>query len=240
MSRGTAVGIEPAGTIRAGVEAVFLPTIDNATAQPTTCRPGKEAENVNPLSVAGRARVSITLPGNMSVEASWLPPVELKGLRPNIVGLAASAARRVTDRWVIAARGHAAFGTVKGPVTCPASALVNEASECFDGTLSDDTFEPNIFGVDVSGGFNPPTSRFAWFGGAGYSRLMPRFQVNFRDRAGLLDTTRIIVDLNRLAMFAGVTASIGHRLRGSAEFYATTRDGATGRIIVDAMLRRGK
>jgi hypothetical protein len=117
---------------------------------------------------------------------------------------------------------------------------LNEGSECFGGTLSDDTFEPNTFGADLSAGFNAPTSRFAWFGGAGYSRLMPRFQVHFRNQAGILDTTRVIVDLNRIALFAGVTASIGHRLRGSTEFYATTRDGATGRIIVDAMLRRGK
>ena len=239
MSRGTAIAIEPAGTIRLGAEAVFLPTIDAATARPTTCRPGKEGENVNALKAAGRVRATAALPRNIVVEANWLPPVAVKGVRGNVLGLAVGGARRLTDRWVGALRANATFGTVKGAVTCPQSALVNEASECFGGTLSDDTFEPNMFGGDISLGFNAPTSRFAWFGGTGYSRLMPRFQVSFRNQAGILDTTRVLVDLNRITMFAGVTASIGHRIRGSGEFYATTRDGVTGRIIVDALLRGG-
>jgi hypothetical protein len=239
MSRGTAFGMEPAGTVRIGGEAVFLPKIDRETAQPTSCRPGKEAENVNTVKFAGRLRVSVVLPRNVVVEASWLPPVEIKDLKANVLGLALSGARRLTDRWVAGLRAHATFGTVEGPITCPQAAVIREGNECFGGTESDDTFEPNMFGGDVSLSFNPPTSRFAWFGGMGYSRLMPRFQVNFRDQAGVLDTTRVVVDLHRLALFAGVSASIGHRLRGSAEFYGTTRDGATGRIIVDAIARRG-
>jgi hypothetical protein len=240
MSRGTAIAIEPTGTVRLGAEAVFLPRIDDVTAQPTTCRPGKEGENVNTIKAAGRVRVTVALPRNIVIEANWLPPVAVKGVRANVLGLAVGGARRLTDRWVAALRGHGTFGTVKGPVTCPQSALIDEASECFGGTLSDDTFKPNMFGGDISLGFNAPTSRFAWFAGTGYSRLMPRFQVSFRDQGGFLDTTRVLVDLHRITMFGGVTAAIGHRIRGSAEFYGTTRDGVTGRLIVDAMLRRGK
>jgi hypothetical protein len=240
MSRGTAVAIEPTGTVRVGAEGVYVPEIDPETARPTTCRPGKEGENVNTLKFAGRIRASVALPRYIVLEASWVPPLEIKGLKGNVFGFAVGAARRLTDRWIAAARGHATFGEVTGPVTCPRESLVNQASECFGGTESADTFEPDMFGADLSLGFNAPTSRFAWFAGGGYTRVMPRFQVNFRDQAGVLDTTRVVVDLHRIALFAGVTAAIGHRLRGSAEFYATTRDGATGRIIIDALVRRGR
>lgn len=240
MSRGTAIGIESAGTIRVGAEGVFLPTIDKTTATPTTCRPGKDAENVNSLKFAGRARVSVSLPKQLTLEASWLPPVELKGMKANLFGVALGGARQLTDRWVAALRAHATFGSVKGPFTCPQESVDSSTGDCAGGTLSNDEFKPNIVGGDFSLGFNAPTSRFAWFGGAGYSRLMPRFQVHFRDATGFLDTTRVEVDLNRIALFAGVSSGLGHRARGSAEFYGTTSDGVTGRITIDVAVHGGR
>jgi hypothetical protein len=239
MGRGTAIGAEPAGTVRIGAEAVFLPRIDDETARPTTCRPGKESENVNALLAAGRLRVAVSLPRTLTLELAWLPPLEIHGMRANLFGFGLGGSRSLSSRWVLGARAHATIGHVTGPFTCPGDATRDAESECFGGTISDDRFEPNILGADVSVGFNPATSAFAWFGGMGYSRLQPRFQVQFRNQAGMLDSTRVDVDLHRLAVFGGVTRVIGSRFRVSGELYATTRDGATGRLIVDALVRRG-
>jgi hypothetical protein len=240
LSRGTAIAAERAGTVRLGGEVVFLPRIDDETARPTTCRPGKEAENVNALLAAGRVRAVLSLPRTLTLEIAWLPPVELHGMRANLLGLGLGGSRSLSSRWVIGARAHATVGHVTGPFTCPGDATLDAESECFGGTISDDRFEPNIAGADVSIGFNPATSAFAWFAGVGYSRLQPRFQVHFRNQSGTLDSTRVEVELHRMAVFGGATRVLGPRFRVSGELYATTSDGATGRVIVDALLRRGR
>lgn len=239
MARGTAVQVDAPGTVRAGVEAVWLPRIDSATATPTACRPGKGPENVNALAVAARARLTVALPAGASVELSWLPPVQLNGMRGSIVGLALNYARRFTNDMTLSARLHATTGHVDGPFTCPASALSDPSSECHGGTLSHDRLEPNITGGDVAANWTPGRSHTSWYAGAGYSRLTPRFQVHFLNQAGSLDTTRVLVDLNRVALFAGVTHSIASRWRASGELYATTRDGVTGRVVFDRVIRRG-
>jgi hypothetical protein len=239
MSPG-AVSPDAAGTIRGGVEIAYLPWIRSETARPTTCRPGKEGENVNALPAVARARVSVVLGKGFGLEASWLPPVRIAGIRSNLLGLAARHTKALAPQVVLTSRVHATVGHVTGPFTCSEEAVTEPSSECHLGTVSSDRLEPNIYGADMGLGWTPSSGRIQLHGGGGVSRLMPRFQVHFRDAAGVLDTTRVEVDLTRIALFAGVTTAIGARLRASAEVYATTRDGATARVLFDALLRGGK
>ncbi len=57
--------------------------------------------------------------------------------------------------------------------------------------------------------------------GAGYNHLAPRFQVNFTNRFGDVDRTRVAVDLDRAVLFAGAAWSVD-RLRVSGEIYRRT------------------
>jgi hypothetical protein len=67
--------------------------------------------------------------------------------------------------------------------------------------------------------------------GVGYSLLRPRFQVDFVNAEGVLDQRRVEVDLERMALFAGVTYGSGAwRLTG--EGYATVGDRLTGRLVL--------
>ena len=102
MSRGTASTMDGPGTIRAGLEAVWLPHISDETARPTTCRPGKGPENVNSLAAVARGRMAIAIGYGISVEASWLPHVTLKGMRGNLVGLAVDYVRPVSPTLLVA------------------------------------------------------------------------------------------------------------------------------------------
>lgn len=237
-ARGPALAAASPGTITAGLELALMPPVSDETATPTACRPGKGPENVNAVPGIGRVRATIVLPGRLMLDASWLPPVKVNGMSGSVVGLALRHGHSLTNTLSLEARAHATFGSVSGSMTCDEERIEDPTSICFDGTLSDDTFEPNIFGGDVTVARRTEGSQFSWYGGAGYSRLAPRFQVHFTDAASVLDTTKVEVDLHRVALFAGVVRSLSARWMASAEVYATTADGATVRVMLDRVVRR--
>jgi hypothetical protein len=68
--------------------------------------------------------------------------------------------------------------------------------------------------------------------GGGYNRLEPRFQVNFTNQVGVVDSTRIEVSLNRGVVFGGATWQLADRLGVAAEVYAVPADAVTARLVV--------
>lgn len=229
----------PAGTpatsrhrVQIGLELSYLPRVSDAIATPTVCRPGKGPENTDLLFAAPRPRLSIGLGGGFAVEGSWTPPARINQVQANLFAVALSYDAQVGKRAGFTARVHGSVGSIKAPITCPDAELRNQQSECFNGTRSDDSFKPNIFGMDamvhwaVSGGTVHP------YVGTGYSRLMPRFQVNFTNVAGELDRRKVEVDLDRLAFFGGVTWAASPRWSVSGELYSVPADATTGRVAI--------
>ena len=90
----------------------------------------------------------------------------------------------------------------------------------------------DILGLDLAIGGSLADGRLRPYGGAGYNRLQPRFQVNFTNRFGETDHRRVTVDLDRLVVFGGATWQLTERLGLSGELYAAPSDAVTGRLIV--------
>ena len=219
------------GQVAVGLEGAWLPNIDSATSTPTVCRPGKGPENTNVLFGILRPRVDVGLPWGLLVSGSWVPPVRVHGVRAHLGALALSRVTRLGERADLAVRGHIAFGEIRAPITCDEDALEDPASECFGGTLSDDELHPNVMGIDVSVGWEMARGRFVPYLGAGYSRLAPRFRVDFTNSAGQRDRRRVEVDLNRAVLFGGASWIPGRRVSLSGEFYAAPADAATVRVL---------
>jgi len=139
---------------------------------------------------------------------------------------------------VAAIRAHGTFGSIRGPITCDAAALAEATSECFQGTRSDDKYSPNIFGADFSLGWTMAGGRLRPYLGGGYNRLEPRFQVNFTNQFGMVDNTRIEVNLNRGVVFGGATWQLADRLGVAAEVYAVPADAVTARLVVRTAIGR--
>jgi hypothetical protein len=230
FSRGSAPDLFPGFT--AGVELAYLPKVSDATATPTTCRPGKGPEHTDLLFAVPRPRIGMPLPFGLSLQASWIPPIRVNGVKANLFGVSVEKAFGRLDGLVAAIRAHATFGSVRAPVTCDDEALLDATSECFGGTRSDDRLSPNILGLDVAVGGSLAGGRLRPYGGAGYNRLQPRFQVNFTDQFGELDDRRVEVDLDRLVLFGGATWQVAERLGLTGELYAAPSDAVTGRVIV--------
>jgi hypothetical protein len=216
----------------AGLELAYLPKISDATATPTICRPGKGPEHANLLFGLPLPRLGMPLPFGLTLQASWVPPVRVDGVKANLFGISLEKAFGRLDGLVAAVRAHATFGSVHAPITCDDRALADPASECFAGSRSDDRLSPNIMGVDFAVGGSLMGGRLRPYGGAGYNRLQPRFQVNFTNRFGDHDGRRVEVNLNRLALFGGATWQLAQRLGFSAELYAAPTDAVTGRVIL--------
>jgi hypothetical protein len=221
-------------SFRIGVEAATLPGVDRATATPTICRPGKGPENTDLMPVFPRPRLALPLPGGFALQASWVPPVRVNGVRGNLFGISVGKSFGRLNGIVLALRGHATFGSIRAPITCDDKALADPSSECFGGERSDDRFRPNILGADVTIGMPVAHGRLRPYAGTGYNRLHPRFQVHFINQFGSLDNRRVEVDLQRLAVFGGATWAATPRLELIGELYAVPADAVTGRLIMRA------
>lgn len=226
------------GSLRLELEGTYIPKIDSVTRTPTICRPGKGPEKTDLLFALPRPRVAVGLPGGLLLEASWVPPVRVHGVKANIGSVA--LARGFPIRHGTTALGlrlHAAFGRVRAPITCPDAQLANSASECFGGTRSDDSYDPTTFGAEGTLGWTLAGGSVRPYIGGGVNLLRPRFQVNFVNRLGDLDNTRVIVNLARGVVFGGLAwrASSGFGVNG--ELYSAPADAITGRIAVSYAIR---
>jgi len=222
---------EPSG-LTLGIEATRVPGVDPATATPTICRPGKGPENTGVLPALARPRLAVPLPYGLALEASWIPPVRVNGVKATLFGFALTKTVGHRDGLAAALRAHATFGSVHAPVTCDRDALADPVSECFNGTLSDDRYSPNIMGLDLSVGWAMAGGKLRPYLGSGYNRLEPRFQVNFTNQFGTTDRTSVAVNLDRVALFGGAAWQLTDRLAITGEIYAAAADAATGRLVI--------
>jgi hypothetical protein len=225
------------GAVTVGLEVSSIPTVGDALATPTQCRPGKGPEHVNILPGYVRPRLAVGLPWGLAAEVSWVPPVTVKGARPDLVGLALSATARL-GATALSLRADASMGVIHAPITCDREALEDPNSECHLGTLSNDSYRPNVFGLTALAGRTLGGGRVALYGAIGYAHLAPRFRVNFTNQFGDTDRRRVEVDLDRLTLSLGGTLSELGPFSLSGELHSTPADAVAGRLVIRAPLRR--
>lgn len=221
--------------VRVGVETSYLPNIDDSTATPTTCRPGKGPENVDFGALLPRPRVSLGLPSGFALEASYIPPVRVNGAKPSIFGVALRKTFQLGGM-ILGIRGHATVGVIHAPIVCDDQAAKDPVSECFNSDESNDEYHPNIFGGDASLGWSLGGGRFQPYLGAGFNVLHPRFRVNHTDQVNQVDRRRVEVDLQRAVLFAGASWFPGSRFAISGQIYSAPTDAVTGRLAVSVGL----
>jgi hypothetical protein len=219
------------GRIELGMELSYLPNVDPATATPTVCRPGKGPENTDLLFASPRPRIGLSLPSGFAIEASWVPPIGMAEVEASLFGVALSRAMPLDQRGgVLGVRVHATFGTIRAPITCNDAALLDATSVCHRGTRSNDSFRPNVIGVEAAVGWSLGKTLRPYLG-AGYNHLAPRFQVNFTDQFGTVDRRKVAVDLDRGVLFAGTTWSAVDAISLTGEVYAAPADAITARVV---------
>ena len=221
------------GTVTISLEGTYLPNIDDQTATPTVCRPGKGPENVNILFGFVRPRIAFALANGTYLEVSWVPPVTIKGVQPNLWGFALGRTVPISKSTLLTGRVHATIGSIEGPFTCGESSLDDPANvDCFGGQVSNDRYQPNIFGAEITFGWNWGGGKFRPYLGGGYNILHPRFQVDHTDQTGFRDRTKIEVNLSRWALMGGATWNLSPAFSLSGEVYSQPQDAVTGRVVL--------
>lgn len=212
------------GAVRATLDLTWIPSPDDALRQTSQCFLPKE-ENTQLSPVLPRPRVAVGLPEGLQLEATWLPPITVGDATPNLLSLAVGFVRHGAGRYGFAARVHATVGRVRGPITCPTGSLQldDPAAACFGIAESRDTYRPNIAGLEGALTWRRD-ERLAGYAGAGFSILRPRFQVGFQPTGGAFDSTRVVVDLERLTGMAGVRWALRPATLVTAEVYAVPED----------------
>jgi hypothetical protein len=89
-----------------------------STHQRTVGFGGLKPEDLNRLPVLVRPRITIGLPHRFSIEAGWVPPVEIDGIEPNIFSLALEHVFYVGGSWSLAGRLYGQVGGAEGDLTC--------------------------------------------------------------------------------------------------------------------------
>jgi hypothetical protein len=219
------------GSVQIGVEGTLLPDASSRIRTPTTCRPGAGPENWNVATGFLRPRLGFELGDGVLLEASWVPPIRVSGVKPNLWSFALSRTVPMSARGsMFTGRIHASIGSVRAPITCPAAATSDPTSPCFNGTTSDDRFSPNVFGVELAFAWPLAQGRLRPYLGGGYNILHPRFQVSYADALGQPNRQRTRVNLSRLTVFGGATLEAIPGLMLSAEAYSAPADLVTARV----------
>lgn len=229
------------GHVVVGGDLTYIPKPDPALERTGRCfMPKKESTQLSP--VFPRPRLTIGLPLGIGVEVGYLPPVRVAGAKANLISGAVSVARPllsvVGQPIVVAARVHATRGYVNGAITCGADAIQQSDpnAPCYGTEKSNDTFRPNMWGIDGSIGRAFMDQRLGLYAGGGVTWLAPRFRVGFVDSRGFVDRTRVEVDLRRVAIFGGGTYHLAGIWSATAQIYSVPVDvtlfrlGATARL----------
>jgi len=229
----------PLGSVALTGELVGVPAPPANAQQTNFCYPAKQdATHLSPL--LPRLRIALGLGYGFAIEGAYLPPVTVDRAQPNLGSLALSYTRSllappmgVSGLGVaLQLRVHATRGSVKGPITCPRSALqlTDEGQPCFGSMPSNDAFYPTSEGGEGTIGVTAPGGRISAFVGAGYTATSPHFRVDFTNETGATDRTLVEVDLQRGAVFGGVDVRILHALDAGAEVYSVPADLTTWRV----------
>lgn len=228
------------GQWRVSVDAALMPSADPSL-RPTTCYSAAKGESTNLASIFPRPRVAVGLPFDLEAEVSWVPPLQVKDAKANLVGLALAWTRRVAilagASVILQARAHTLIGSVEGPITCNVDALqANNTLPCYGKTISNDRFTPNVSGGELALAFD--AGEYAVFGSVGMNSMDPEFRVDFANGAGYVttpsvDNTQIkfAERLNRTALSAGATWRIFRGLDLTGQIYTSLEDTSISRII---------
>jgi hypothetical protein len=227
------------GRVMIAGELTAMPSPPSAIRRSSGACGFNKAENSDLAPVFPRPRIAVGLGHYVTIEASYFPPLTVADATPHLGGLAVSvdAPHQMPFHSILSLRLHTTFGGVDGPVTCPEKELQvsNTSTPCYGTTPSDDTYEPNVTGLEAI--VRGRAGSLRWHGVLGANALRSRLRVNFTDGRGFEDRNIVEVQLMRLVVSGGVAWQPRADLTLSAQAYSVPEDATTVRLGIAWRLR---
>lgn len=202
------------GSIEVGAELDWIPQLSSA--QQRVGFNGTKEEDLNKAPIFGRPRVTIGLPWRFALTLSYVPPIRIFGVKPNLFAFALERPLYERDSWIIGMRMYGQIGDVEGAITCPGD-VVNfppGSPENFFGCekKSADRLSQHSAGLELSGSYRIERLR----GLTPYIAIAGNFldtQVRVNSQTfGILDRTRLEAETWTFSASAGVTYPLTNKL----------------------------
>jgi len=220
-SLGAVEVLEP-GALELGLEAMQIPHLDQE--QRTVGFGGFKEEDLNRSPASGRLRLRVGLPRRFSLTLGWVPPVEVSGLKSNLLSLAIDKVLLEREAWSLGVRAYGQVGESSGDLTCTAGGderfppgSAENPFGCLEPSSDEVTME--YFGLEVFGAYRL-TGKYAptlHLGIAG-NRLDMEFQVDART-FNFLDRSLLMADGETFSINGGATWKLKEKTRLGVEVF---------------------
>ena len=209
--------------VEAAVELSYVPPLSEAQRTATGDKP--QATNLAPLFA--RPRLAVRLPGNVALEASWIPPVRVFDVKANVVS-GALARPFASGRLAFVPRVSFLAGQVEGPITCNAETAREEGADLqvyyafvCHGNDSEDRFEPLHVGGELLVAPASWARRWRPYVGVGARYESTEFDIGVIRGDGTRDPDHPVLEVSTTRAFgtAGVSWEGLARTRFAAELY---------------------
>ena len=227
--------------VEAAVELSYLPRL--SAEQRTVAFDKPEATNLAPLFA--RPRLGARLPGALVLELSWIPPVRLFDVKPNLFASAVSRSFDVASRVRLIPRVSFLTGRVEGPITCNRETLSDRGAAlatyfefvCY-GNNSRDFFEPNHVSGELLVTRSSASGRWEPYVSAGARAERTRFDIGVIRPDGSRDPDQPVLEVKTTRGYGTAGASwLGiRRTRLAAELYYAPGSTVTARALAGVHL----
>ncbi len=220
----TAFGVAepaPAWSFELALEGGSIPTLSESERR--VGFNGTKVEEINRSPLFGRPVVRLGLPGDFSLAAGWVPPIDFDGVEPNLLSLALARPLWAGERGRLGAQVFYLDGELAGDITCPRKEVAagNDpvANPFLCEEVSHDTMSVTSWGLELGYAWRA-TPQVELFVSGIWQQLDAELQV----RAlydGFLDRNRLLYDGDQWAATAGLAWQATARVRLTGElFYA--------------------
>ncbi len=222
---GTPAPLE-AGEFEIGVELGQIPSLSEEERR--VGFNGTKVEDLNRVPYLLRPVVTVGIGKGFALSASYLPPIELDGVEPNIFTLTLGRTVVETDGWRLGLRLATQIGSAEGDFTCSRGMVAagdDPVANPFGCEApSKDKNEFTTVGLEASSAWTLGSDG-AWepYVALAYHHMDLEFQVNAM-YSGLVDRTRLTTDGEILTAAAGVTYRWGAKWKLTVEAFDAPLD----------------
>lgn len=187
---------------------------------------GTKVEDLNRAPLFGRPVARLGLPGELTLSAGWVPPIDFDGVEPNLLSFALARTLWTGERGRLSAQAFYLDGRIEGDISCPQDEVdagddpVGNPFGCEEA--SNDTMSLTSWGVELGYAWQATPAVDLFVSGL-WQRLDSEFQVRAL-YAGFLDRNRLVYEGDDYAWTAGLGWQATARLRLAGELFYSPLD----------------
>ena len=211
------------GSVRVMADAEWIPSVSDE--QRTVGFDGTKAEDMNKLPAIGRLRVSVGIGWKLSLTVSYLPPISIAGVEPNLLSLSLGRPFALGHGFTLGVLTYGQVGSVEGSFTC-SGANVRAAGDVHQNPLgcvapSHDHVDMNYAGLELSASYRIARAHgLEPYAGVSVSYMNLGFVVSAR-YGDVVDSTHLTTQGVTFSTTGGVLFPITRKLDvGTEVFYS--------------------